>query len=349
MPVIDEDGMSRLLKAEQKPHIWCVFGDDAYLKDFYVNKLIAQTVDENLRFFNFHVYEDDEKELEEIFADAENLPVMSPQTCLLVKDYPLHQLGDRQREAFEAGLANAPASTVLLFTFNKLNVSYDKRANAKWFSLINVFAKYGAAVNLSHRTRAKTVRMLVKGAAARGTSIGQAEAEYLAETVGDDIQTLLNEFNKVCAYADGRPVTREMIDATAVKTVEASVFDISEALFTGNADRAFETAAELLRQKTAVQAILGALASAYVNIYRLQIARSADKTADDFAEAFGYKTGSYAYTFRKIAPFARRCPPENVRASLDVLIRADVQSKSTATDANTLLTQVLAELAAYAG
>ena len=349
MAVIDEDGLSRLLKAETRPHIWCIFGEDGYLKEYYLNKLVGLTVDETLKFFNYHVYEDRDTELADIFADAQNLPVMCAQTCLVVKDYPLHQLGEEQKKEFEKGLAGVPESTVLIFYFNKLPVSSDKRAGAEWLGVIRLLAKYGAAAELSHRSRAKTVRMLMKGAASRGTTIGQAEAEYLAEVVGDDVQTLLGEFNKVCAFSEGNPVTKEMIDAVAVKTVEASVFDVSEALFSGNPDRAFETVNELLRQKTAVQVIIGALAGAYVNIYRLQVARTADKTADDFADAFGYNPKSYAYTFRKLAAFARRCPPENIRASMEILLRADVQSKSTAVDGGTLLTQVLAELAAYAG
>ncbi len=349
MAIIDEDGLSRLLKTDVREHIWCIFGDDSYLKEFYCEKLVGLTVAENLKLFNFHVYEDRETELEDIFADADNLPVMSERTCLLIKDFPLNALGAEQVKAFEKRLADAPESAVLIFYFNKLPVSADRKNNAKWAAFVDLFSKYGTAVNLSHRTRAKTVKMLMRGAAARGTSIGQAEAEYLIDTVGDDMQNLLNEFNKICAFADGSPVTKEMIDEAAVKTVEASVFDISTALFNGDADKAFATVNELLRQKTPLQSILGALAGAYVNIYRLKTALDSGHTADDFAEALGYNKKTYPYVFRNVAVFTRKSSREKIAQAIELLTQTDIRSKSGGTDDRTLLTELLAELAALAG
>ncbi|MBQ7688711.1 MAG: DNA polymerase III subunit delta [Clostridia bacterium] len=348
MAILDEDAFARLLKTETQTHIWCIFGDDAYLKEYYRDKLISQTVDDSLKFFNFHVYED-ETDLENVFADAENLPMMAQKTCLLIKDHPLNQLGSTQLKAFEKRLADVPESSVLIFFFGRLPVTYDQKTNTKWNAVIDLFAKYGAAVNLSHRTRRKTVQMLIKGAAARGVTLSPDEAEYLIDRAGEDTMTLRSELDKVCAYAEGQAVTKEMIDRTVIKTVEASVFEVSEALFAGNADRAFETATELLRQKTSLQAILGALSGAYVNIYRLKTAREAGKTADDFAESFGYNKKTYAYAFRKISAFAKKSSMEQITKSLDILLDADVKSKSSVVNAGTLLTEVLSSLAALAG
>lgn len=347
MAILNEDSLGKLLKTDPQQNVWFLCGDDAYLKEFYCNKLVSQTVDEAMRMFNFHTYEDGDTPLPDIFADAETLPMMSEKTCLLVKDYPLDELGKEQRAELEKNLRNIPETTVMVFYCGNADITYDRRKNAKWCDIMDLFQKVGVVAELSHRTPQKIARMLMKAAPERGTTIGQEEAEYLIGVVGEDIQVLLNEFNKVCAFADGAPVTREMIDQTAVKTVEASVFDISEAIFTGKTDQAFAIVQELLRKKTPAQPIIGALAGAYVNLYRLQTAYAADKNVSDFAETMGYK-GNSSYALKKLAGFTRKIPRAAVKESIDILLEADVKSKSAAVDPAILLSEVLARLSAAA-
>ena len=166
---------------------------------------------------------------------------------------------------------------------------------------------------------------------------------YLINCVGEDLQVILNEFNKVCAFSCGEPVTKEMIDITAVKSVEASVFDISASIFSGETDKAYKILNELLRQKTAASAIIGALGSAYVNAYRLKVALNADKTVNDFASQFQYKETKYS--FGKISPFVRKSTLSSIRKALNILSEADVKSKSSRISEEMLLTELISKLA----
>ena len=344
MPLLEEDGFAKLLKTEWTDHLFFIFGEDDYLKGYYCDKLVDMTVDEGMRTFNFHVYQDAETDLDDVFADADNLPMMSEKTCLLVRNYPLCDLRKEEMKDFEKKLADVPDTTVLIFFYNTLNVDYNVKRSTKWNNVVKLFVKYGAAVQLDHRSPAKIAAMLVKRAKDRNAEIALPEAQYFVECVGDDMQTLLNEFNKLCAYSEGQPITREMIDATAVKSVEASVFDISAALFSGDTDKAFAKANELFRQKAELQPMLGALASAYVDIYRYKAALNAGRGYADFAESFGY-TGSYSYRFNKIAAFARKSSIADIRKAIEILSEADVKSKSTKADPQILITETIARLA----
>ena len=165
--------------------------------------------------------------------------------------------------------------------------------------------------------------------------------------MGEDLQTILNEFNKVCAYSQGQPVTTEMIDETAVKSVEASVFDISTSIFSGDTDKAYKILGELLRQKIPSSSIIGALASAYVNAYRLKLSYNSDKQINDFAAAFQYKETKY--TFGKIAPFVRKSSVATLRSALDILSEADVKSKSSRISDDILLTELISKLSSLGG
>lgn len=341
MPLIDEDMFHKMLKSTINSNIFLFCGDDDYLKEFYCNQLTAKTVDESLMFFNFHKYEDDETELDTIFADAENFPVMAEKTCLLVRNYPLTSLGNNQFSEFEKNLRSIPDTTVMIFYFSTDAIPAGK--NAKWDSIIKLFSDCGTVVKIEHRTPAKTAKLLVSRAKEKGTAIDYDTAMYLVGCVGDDLQTVLNEFNKVCAFSQGKPVTKEMIDLTAVKSVEASVFDISTSIFSGNTDNAYKILNELLRQKTNASSIIGALGSAYVNAYRLKVALNSEKTINDFAPLFQYKETKY--TFGKISPFVRSCTIASLRKALDILSEADIKSKSSRISEDILLTELISKLA----
>ena len=266
---------------------------------------------------------------------------MSEKTCLLVRNFPLDSLGSSQLSDFEQNLKDIPDTTVMVFFYNADKIPSGK--NAKWDNVQKIFEKHGTVIKIEHRTPAKTAKLLVSRAKEKGTSIDYDTAMYLINCVGEDLQIILNEFNKVCAFSCGNPVTAEMIDATCIKSIEASVFDISTSIFSGDTDNAFKILNELLRQKTAASAIIGALGSAYVNAYRLKVSLNAEKTVADFSAAFQYKETKYS--FGKIAPFVKKSTLSSIRKALDILSEADIKSKSSRISDEILLTELISKLA----
>lgn len=343
MPLIDENALAKKLKAPLNDHLWLLFGDDDFLKEHYCKKLVDACVNEDLRFFNFHTYNDTETELIDIFADADNLPVMSEKTCLLVRNYPLCDLGDNQRKDFESRLKAVPDTTVMIFYYNTMELFDGKHIVSKWSETVDLFTSLGVAVNLSHRSQNKIAGMLVSRAPSRGTVISEAEAQYLVDTVGDDMQTLFNEFNKLCSYSCGQPITKQMIDEIAVKSIDANVFDISTAILSGKTDKAFAVTKELLRTKTPVQPIIGALAGTFVNLYRYKTAASAGHTYEELAAPFGYK-GNYSYSFRQLSPYVSKIPAGSIREAVNILLETDTKTKSMAFDPTTLMSELIARL-----
>ncbi len=341
---LTEEQLAARLKAGTLDRVYLVYGDDGYMKRVYADRIVNAVLgDDSLRFFNFHEYEEDNTPFADVFADADNLPVMSERTCLLVKDYPLSGLSAKEFEAFVQSLKNVPETAVIVFAFLTVDFTRNQYDYPKWQNVIKAFGEAGTAAELTHRTGNRLVRMLVKGAKDRGAELSAADAQYLIDVTGEDTGHLLNEIGKLCAYADGQAVTREMIDRVVTKTVEASVFDISDAILRGDPDEALATAFELLRRKVPIQSIIGALSSAYVNLYRLVTAAGDGKRYADFAETFGYKS---SYGVQKAAPYARNRTPARAREAIEILLEADVITKSRAFDPETLLTELVCRLAA---
>ena len=347
MAVINEENFRKILKSELPCNVFFIFGNDDYLKEYYCDRLISAVVDDSLRLFNFHSYDESEKELDEIFADAENLPVMAEKSCLLIKNYPLSELGAKELNGFSQRLTEIPQSTVMIFYFSAAAADISSKKSAKWSAVAAVGEKCGITAVIDKRTPAGIAKLLQKKAQEHGCEIDDDTALYFVDCVGEDMRTVHNEFEKLCGFADKAKITKEMIDAVTVKSVEASVFDISTAIFNSDADRAFAAANELLRQKVPLQSIIGALAGSYVNIYRSKTALNSGHGVADFAEEFGYQKKS-SYVFNKLSAFTRKSSIASIRLAIDALAQADRRSKSSRTDDSILLTELIAKLVSAA-
>ena len=159
---------------------------------------------------------------------------------------------------------------------------------------------------------------------------------------------LLNEFDKLCAFSGGKEITREMIDTISIKSVEASVFDLTTAINTGKNDRAFEILSELIKNKTEPTIIIGTLAFGYVDIYRAKIAAANRMNTRDVVNAFASYKGK---TFRldKAASSARNLTIEQIKELINAVSEADIKIKSFSVDNNVILVELLAKLLYIAG
>ena len=344
MALLNEEGLRKKLKSETPHGVFCIFGEDTYLKDFYLKKLVDTAVDPALAAFNLRTFTRDERELLDIYEAVDALPMMSEYQCVLVRDYPLYDIKKDDYEVFEQTIKTVPESTLLIFFISDTEVDYNPRKPDQYTKYFDLFNKCGTLVNLSHRSESAIVKTLVGGAKERGTTIDADTAQYLVDRAGADLQTLLNEFNKLCSYADGEPVSREMIDECVQQSVEASVFDICNALLSQNADRAFEILHELMRRRIDAQTLVGGMAFNWIDLYRAKAALAADKRLTDYPDAFNYQKKPSSALQRTLAD-AKKCTRKQITTALDILADADAQLKSRSVNSALLLEETLVRLA----
>ena len=76
-------------------------------------------------------------------------------------------------------------------------------------------------------------------ARARGARLGPGEARYLVAQVGSDSDLLETELAKLAAYTLGRPVTRADIDEICSPTLDARIYELTDAVGKRDAAAAF--------------------------------------------------------------------------------------------------------------
>lgn len=339
MGKIGEAELKNQIKNNELSNVYFIYGEETYLKEFYVKKLKEKVVEPAFADFNFHQYEGKNTAMDEILQDAEMMPMMAQYSFLLVHDYPLDKSAS-DVDALKEFFKDVPETCVLVFWYDSIEV--DTKKNAKWRSIENAFAKAGSSVNLEKRTESDLVKLIVSSAKKRLCIIDSGNARYLISVVGSDIKTLFNELEKICGYVGEGEITKKNIDELAVKCLQARVYDLSKFILAGNSDGAYGVLNVLFAQKEEPISVLAVISSCYVDMYRVKCAKSANVNEMELSEYFNYK--GREFLIRNAARDCRNISIVDLRKALDILSKTDELLKSTAIDKKLLLEETVAKL-----
>lgn len=337
MPLLNEAALKDKLK-ENPVGVYLIYGEESYLKKTYIDKIISKTVDSAFEDFNFHTFDGKESTLSDIYESAQAVPMMAETKCVLVKDFPLDTLDDNGFEQFERVIEENPDDCALIFSF----VAYEPKG-AKWNKIIKLFEKSAYAVKLDKKTSLELSKMLENGAKKRGKPFAKGVASYLITCVGSDLNTLLNETEKVCAYAQGEEVLRSDVDAVCIKSLDAKVFDMIKDLTAGRFDSAFRKLSQLFEQREDEFQILGALIAQYSDIYRAKAAVKSGNRAEVVAKYYNYAGKEFRLT--NAARNGSSLSFEAIGECVEILLQADNTLKSSALDKRLVLEQTVVKLA----
>lgn len=340
MPIIKEKQLQEKIKLADVTGLFLLHGTENYLKDHYIAQMEKLTVEPAFAAFNSHHFSGKECTVDEIYEAVEAIPMMSPTSYVLVKDMPLDTLSDVDVEKLEEMLRDIPPSCALVFLYYDL--SFPNKRTKKWTKIYGLFSKYGNVVALDQKKGTDLRRIIIGGIQKRGCQIDTQTAEYLIACVGNDLHLLLNEVEKLCAYAAGRAISRADIDEVAVKTLEASAFDITKALLAGRLNRALSLLDLLLAGKADEIRFFGALVSSYVNLYRVRVAAEAGQSTQAIAAIF---PGQNPYVLQYAARDAARLSMQQIRDCLTQLEHTDTLLKGSGIANRLVLEETLVRLA----
>lgn len=336
---IDEKELKMQLKNDNLSKAYFIYGEESYLKEYYVSKIRAKLVSGSFEEFNFHRFDGKQVPVDDILKDADLLPMMGGCNLVLACDYPFDKSENDCKEIKEY-LTDIPETTVLVFWYNSLEP--DVKKSARWKGVEAAFAKYGSSISFARKSETDLVKLLVSGCRKRGAELSQNNARYLISVSGCDIKTLLNEVQKLSAFANGAEITKEMIDKLAVKCLQARIYDLSNAVVRGNYDKAYAVLDSLFAAKEDPVKVLSAISGCFVDMYRVKCAKTAGMPFDDVASYFNYRGREFA--LKNASRDSAALSFDQLRRSLDVIMLADNGLKSTSADSRLILEEMLVKL-----
>lgn len=337
MAIVFEENLKKNIADPQG--VYLLFGEDTFLKKTYADK-IAKKIAEPDDIFNYSKFTGD-CDLQDVYDSVMQIPFMGDKKYIELCDYDFEHCSKSDFDKLCDLITEAPDTAVLVIRFDSVEV--DSKKSNKFKKLVTAVDKVGGmAVNLDHRKMPELIKMLTDGAAKRGKKMDAAAAKFLIETAGDDINTLKNELDKLCSFAGDEPITKETVDNVSVKTVEASVYNLSRFILSLDTSSALACLDELFFMRIEPMIILSTISSGYIDMFRIYSAKEQGMSTKEILSQFNYK--GREFTLEKAAGNLKKFDFKRLSLSLKALAAADKSLKSFGADSRIILEQLIIRL-----
>lgn len=336
---LSEQTLKKSLDAGAILPVYLLFGNDGFLKKQALDRIVKATVgsDDPLNLLRYEYGCD----LQQVYDELNGYPVMADKKCVILSDFELDSCAKSEFDRL-CELAGDPYETsVFVLYFDTVAVDLKKSDRAK--KLIAAAEKAGgAAVLLDHRSREDLVRLLCASAKKQGCEMAPDAAGYLVDSCSQEMTVLKNELTKLCAYANGQPITRQTVDFVSVKSVEASVYNLSAKIVSGDTTGAMQLLDELYFMRIEPEIILYHISSAFVDMYRVRAAEKQGIRPDAIAADFKMK--GREFVLRRAAGNLRQYSDTKLDRSFDALLAADKELKSYSSDGRLVIEKLIVKL-----
>ena len=198
----EENQLLQHIKLGHLYRVYLLYGEEKYLKELYLKRLVRLASPEQFEEFNFHRFDGGELEVDRLIEACESLPFLAEQRCVVVEKFDFEGMPAADREKLTRLLEDPPETTVLILVVDKEDFSAKKSAGAK--KLIALCDRAGAVLELKRRSMSDLVRFIRSRLEPRGCTIAREECEMLAERCERNMLTLSGELEKLAAYMQAK-------------------------------------------------------------------------------------------------------------------------------------------------
>ena len=170
--------------------VYCLYGEEAFLKRNYKNLLKEAILGDDT--MNFQSFYGKETNLTEIISLADTMPFFAEKRLILVENSGLFK---KDPEPLASYLPTMPESTVLLFVEEQV----DKRNK-----LYKKVKDLGYVAELSRQPESQLKTWIFQILKRENRKITKGAMELLLSSVGDDMELIKHELDKLIAYTEGR-------------------------------------------------------------------------------------------------------------------------------------------------
>ncbi len=326
------------IKKETFSKVYYFYGKEKYLLNHYSN-LLCETVHKNLfKEFNFNKLTKDVS-VQDMANAVEALPMMAERKCVLVEDWDIQNLSQSEFNKLKELLSDLPDTTVLVFKDTK-----ELKKVPAVRKVIKLFENSGSVLEFKEMARADIAKQLIKWAKLRNCDLRLSDANFLIDYSSDDLFTLKNELEKLCAYCEEKAtIEKSDIENLVIKSIDSSVFTMSNAVCNGDFDTALLELDKLIFQKEEPIMILAVLASSFVDMYRVKLAKIYKISDAELASTFEYSANK-AFKLKAAHRNSSKFAMKDIEKIINLFSDTDIKLKSEKGDARTYIEQLLSEI-----
>ena len=231
------------IKNRQFKNCYLFYGEEDYLKRLYRDSLKAAVLNggDDMNCTRFQGKETDVVQIKDL---ADTLPFFSDYRLIIVENSGLFKSANDLADY----LPNMPDSTILLFVESEI----DKRN--RLYKYVN---KCGYAVEMKPMNDREIKLWTVGILKQAGKQMRENTAEYFLGLIDNDMYHVKNELDKLIGFVGDRDeITKEDVDEIACVQVNGQIFQMMDAVASGDQKRAMKLYRDLLELRESAMSIL---------------------------------------------------------------------------------------------
>ncbi len=275
---MDRKDFDRLLSEGGIPSVLLFEGEEEYLKHSALSALRKRLLPEGMEDLNETVL--DAPDTNQLIAAAETLPFIAERRLVIIRDHPALSGRAEADEKLTDYLPNVPASTVVLFYCTKKPDGRKK--------LYLQVKKLGGIVQFSPLRDRELTSFVTEAFRNLGKECDERTADFLVFTCGSDAGALLTEISKIAAHGGDAPAVHpDEIRELATPSAECTVFQMVDAVVSGQNDRAFRLMRNQLLAGADRMFMLSMLLRQFRLIQHIKIMQYEKRSREDIRSALG--------------------------------------------------------------
>lgn len=338
MPLITPDSLETGVRSGNVAPVYFLFGEEEFLVDETLERLIGHTVDQSTKSFNFDVFHGTEAQLRDVVERAEAYPLMAERRVVVLRDVD-RTIGSRKSDdgsGFLQYIASPLETTTLILTAASASFLGKGKAKPKapWATII----ENSTAVHFKKVYERELPSWVTTRIARRKKKISPEGVELFVSYVGASLRTLHNEIEKLFTFVEDRTeIGIEDVRTVVGASKTWNVFELQKAIGEKKLETSVEIAERMLRANEPAQLILTMLTRYFTLLWRLMEIRTKYRNPKDIAREVGI---SPFFISEYLSALNRYSLP-NIRNAFEALLAADIIMKSTRTTPSIVMQMLL--------
>ncbi|MBE7002912.1 MAG: DNA polymerase III subunit delta [Ruminococcaceae bacterium] len=297
------------------------YGEESYLREYYLGELKKALVPSGFEEFNYHRLDGKTASMAELIEAVEAMPMMAERTMVVLTDCDLFKLGEDARGLLISLLEDFPEYCCLVIVYDLL----EYKPNKTYKKLCAALDKNVLTVNFRIAEKKDLINWIRRRFRALDKDIDAQASEHLIFTCGALMTGLVPEIAKIGAYARGKTVTVEDINAVADPVLDAVVFNMSNAITRGDYNSACEILGQLLKKQEEPFVLLSIIGKELRKIHTARVALDEGRDKLWLMEQWGMRSD---YPARLLLDAARRTTRAWCENSVKLCQKLDRRYKS---------------------
>jgi len=293
-----------------------IIGTNAYKTSRHLNQLIKEFKAKHGALAIERI-DCEEADLPQIIAAVSSQSLLAEDKMVVLKNLVLNKLASEAIEQITSSINETTQVIIYDQTTDKRTQYYKALKKLKSFN------------EYSNQDQNDLPKWLTSEAKKMEAELSIADANYLISRVGANQQLLAMELEKLAIY--NAKINRETIALLTTETPQSKVFDLLDAAFAGNKQRALKLYAQQRTQRVEPQEIMGMLAWQLRLLAAIELgaASSVDKIAKDL--------GLSTYPLSKAKALASKMLRGKVAQLINDAALIDKKAKTSSIDLNEAL------------